>query len=125
MLDYPKTREETKKIPYRSIYSNNYHVPYDEDLCAFQVADGYQCSRKSGHGHDGLYCKQHAKMIAKAEQINQVEAHKKLLRELLEYCSHLPCCGMPEHGMRHLPSCEWDWGQEFVARIKESGLLDD
>lgn len=24
------------------------------------VPGGYQCSRKRGHGKDGLYCKQHA-----------------------------------------------------------------
>ncbi|KKM17427.1 hypothetical protein LCGC14_1675820 [marine sediment metagenome] len=24
---------------------------------------GSQCSRKQGHGEDGLYCKQHAKMM--------------------------------------------------------------
>lgn len=42
-------------------------VAEDKDRCAEEVwpLDSYliptQCSRKRGHGKDGLYCKQHAK----------------------------------------------------------------
>lgn len=40
----------------------------NKEHCVEEVfsSDGwhhYQCSRKRGHGKDGLYCKQHAKML--------------------------------------------------------------
>ena len=48
--------------------------PEDESKCIVQVSGtgmkgfiGKQCSRKRGHGLDGLYCKQHAKQYP-AEQ---------------------------------------------------------
>ena len=37
----------------------------DKLRCVESVATGFiylQCSRKRGHGKDGLYCKQHGKM---------------------------------------------------------------
>ena len=40
-------------------------VPYNPEHCVEGVWGDYierQCSRKKGHGPDGLYCKQHAKM---------------------------------------------------------------
>lgn len=33
-------------------------------------AEPYQCSRKRGHGRDGLYCKQHAKRHPEAQDEN-------------------------------------------------------
>jgi len=45
----------------------------DPTRCIEQVwpSDGtwipHQCSRKRGHGPDGLYCKQHAKKAVEAE----------------------------------------------------------
>ncbi len=41
-------------------------------LCVAQCQErwvSYQCSRKRGHGPDGLYCKQHAKMIAAGRNV--------------------------------------------------------
>ena len=42
-------------------------TPEDTTRCIKGVSDGrfhsYQCSRRRGHGPDGLYCKQHAKKI--------------------------------------------------------------
>ena len=45
---------------------------FAEDMacCISEVSDHtgwhtYQCSRKRGHGPDGLYCKQHGEMEAK------------------------------------------------------------
>lgn len=38
----------------------------DTTRCVYSVANGWipaQCSRKRGHGVDGLLCKQHAKTI--------------------------------------------------------------
>jgi len=42
--------------------------PEDIDRCIACVSDSsgwhfYQCSRKRGHGPDGLYCKQHATIL--------------------------------------------------------------
>lgn len=43
--------------------------PEDPSQCIEEIWDnfthGYQCSRKRGHGPDGLFCKQHAKKIEK------------------------------------------------------------
>ncbi len=39
---------------------------YKPENCAYSVMHDYlsaQCSRKSGHGKDDLFCKQHAKKI--------------------------------------------------------------
>ena len=43
--------------------------PEDKELCIERVFDAIsygfrQCCRKRGHGPDGSYCKQHARMIA-------------------------------------------------------------
>ena len=40
--------------------------------CVVLVSQGwytYQCSRKRGHGPDGLYCKQHAKMVEAGKHV--------------------------------------------------------
>ena len=48
-------------------------VAEDTTKCIAEVRGGpggyirYQCYRKRGHGLDGLYCKQHAKMHEKGE----------------------------------------------------------
>lgn len=39
---------------------------FEPACCAYEVGGKYlsaQCSRKPGHGPDGLYCKQHAKKV--------------------------------------------------------------
>ena len=43
-------------------------IPEDTTRCIAEVTDfsgwhRYQCSRKRGHGPNGEYCKQHAKII--------------------------------------------------------------
>ena len=51
-----------------------YGNPEDPKRCVVEVAERphyiqrSQCSRKRGHGKDGLYCKQHAKQHAKEEE---------------------------------------------------------
>jgi hypothetical protein len=51
----------------------DWRVPEDVSRCAEEVAtppyyiDFHQCTRKRGHGPDGLYCKQHAKGYATVE----------------------------------------------------------
>ena len=69
MRDTPKTLEEARKIRYSGWAGNPKGNSYTENKCAYNVwpSDGtwipYQCRRKNGHGSEGLYCKQHAKMI--------------------------------------------------------------
>jgi len=70
MINPPKTREEARKYKYHQWAGNPQGTPYEEGLCAYEVWDrdrwgSHQCSRKNGHGPDGLYCKQHAKMVEK------------------------------------------------------------
>jgi len=66
MIDYPKTIEEAKKYRYGSWVGNPKGTPYKEGRCAYEVWSAfisYQCTRNNGHGPEGLYCKQHAKML--------------------------------------------------------------
>ena len=47
-------------------------VPENQSRCVAAVWDrtfGSQCSRRRGHGPDGLWCKQHTKMIERYEKI--------------------------------------------------------
>jgi hypothetical protein len=63
MIKQPKTRAEAEKLIYGCGISKR---PYDPAHCADEVNIGdsrwsryAQCSRKPGHGPDGLFCKQH------------------------------------------------------------------
>ncbi len=67
-MDDPKTLEEARAYKYEISTSNPQGYNYQEGHCAFErpymfFAGDYQCSRKKGHGPDGLYCKQHAEMV--------------------------------------------------------------
>ena len=49
-------------------------TPEDERLCIVEVHDSHgwlyhQCLRKRGYGENGLYCKQHAKMIKEGRYV--------------------------------------------------------
>jgi len=62
----PKTLEEAKAKRYGTWAGSPDGNAYDPDQCAYEVYSAwgfYQCSRKNGHGINGLYCKQHAKMV--------------------------------------------------------------
>ena len=68
MIDPPKTLEEAQKRVYGTWAGNPRGHKYVKGNCAMEVwpTHGwipYQCSRKNGHGPDGLYCKQHAKKV--------------------------------------------------------------
>jgi len=68
MYNYPKTLKEAKKRKYGDWAGDPGGQPYDESRCAYAVWPDYimhsiQCSRYNGHGPDGLYCKQHSKML--------------------------------------------------------------
>ena len=69
MLNRPKTIEEARKYKYGHWAGNPSGNKYDENDCAYEVweqgrvINAYQCSRKNGYGPEGLYCKQHAKMV--------------------------------------------------------------
>ena len=62
MRDYPL------KV-YGAWAGNSKGQPYDPERCAYAVRydprspTKFQCSRKRGHGPDGLFCKQHAEII--------------------------------------------------------------
>ncbi len=69
MIDPPKIRTEANTRTYgrdTGLYHANKYTP---TRCAYDVSeppwyiDSHQCSRKPGHGPDGLYCKQHAKKV--------------------------------------------------------------
>lgn len=69
MIDAPRTADEAAKIIYGYRDSFRRGAAYNPSRCAYEVSDPpwyldyYQCSRKPGHGPDGLYCKQHAKKV--------------------------------------------------------------
>ena len=62
----------TKKRVYGRGPSNPTGTPEDRSRCVVSILDRYhghahQCTRERGHGHGpcGLYCRQHAKKLAK------------------------------------------------------------
>lgn len=69
MLDPPKTKKEAQQYRYNKWAGNPQGRAYNPTQCVYEVHESgrgymfYQCSRKSGHGPDNLYCKQHAKMV--------------------------------------------------------------
>jgi len=70
MIKIIKTLEEAQKYKYGKWAGNPNGNKYVGGRCAYEVQDlisnrFYQCLRKNGHGINGLYCKQHAKMIDK------------------------------------------------------------
>ena len=68
MFDEPKTLAEAKKLVYGR--GQIYVSKYEEGRCAGSVFENYsshQCSRKNGHGPEGLYCRQHAIQVGHVE----------------------------------------------------------
>ena len=61
-------------------------IKENPNWCISQVHQGrsfvfYQCSRKRGHGPDGLYCKQHLAKLertAHGHQVSVDEMHRRL-----------------------------------------------
>ena len=72
-MNNPKTLEEARDKRYNLKVDTFYSQSFKEGFCAHTVKNslGYhshailypQCSRKNGHGPEGLYCKQHAGKI--------------------------------------------------------------
>ena len=77
MIVYPKTREEAMRTRYQVWVGNPKGHPYDPYACAAKVWGigtrflPYQCCRKPGHGPDGLYCKQHARMVERLDRAKE------------------------------------------------------
>jgi hypothetical protein len=69
MGNWPKTRDEARKIRYRQWAGNERGSAYDEHRCAADVPDSgrsplfHQCYSPNGKGPDGLYCGRHAKKL--------------------------------------------------------------
>ena len=69
MIDPPTTIAAARERRYGR--SDGWYTPsrYKPLHCAWEVSeppyylDSHQCSRSTGHGPDGLYCKQHARMV--------------------------------------------------------------
>lgn len=70
----PKTRAEAEACRYGAWAGDPKGNPHDPARCAKQVyshdraARFYQCTRKPGHGPDGLYCRKHAEQFAEAAE---------------------------------------------------------
>ena len=65
---YPMTRKAAEEFKYGTWAGNPSGYPFLKSQCAAECYDDFtrrffQCSRKPGHGPDGLYCKQHAKKV--------------------------------------------------------------
>jgi hypothetical protein len=59
-----ETLEQAKNHKYGTWAGNPKGYKYEEGRCAEEVSEHhifFQCSRKNGHGINGLYCKQHSK----------------------------------------------------------------
>jgi len=66
-MNRSKTLEKIQAHRYNKWTGCPKGIPYDPERCAWEIFGprvvSYQCTRKNGHGPDGLYCAQHAKMI--------------------------------------------------------------
>ncbi len=83
MFHEPATKEEAKTYRYGKWIGNPRGVAFDQCRCAAEVSDGWrfrQCAKKPGSGHDGIYCKTHAKML-KAANV-QIEAPSRPIAEV-------------------------------------------
>jgi len=63
----PRTKEQVMACKYCTWAGNQTGVPYKDNQCDWEVWPDYgwiphPCSRKNGHGINGLYCKQHTKI---------------------------------------------------------------
>lgn len=69
MRNPPRTRAEADAMRYGRWAGNPEGMLLRPCYCAYVIGDTYlnQCSRKPGHGPDGLYCKQHARMVEEQE----------------------------------------------------------
>lgn len=70
MIGLPKTKAEAKQHRYNRWAGNPKGMAYDEERCANEVSDScgfgsHQCTRRPGFGPGELYCRVHAKMIAR------------------------------------------------------------
>lgn len=69
-MRYPKSKEEAKTWRYGVWSGEPKGKSYNPEKCAYKVlrVGGFissQCLRKSGHGPDGAFCRQHAKIVLK------------------------------------------------------------
>lgn len=70
MFNPPLTIESAKVKRYNVWGGNRAGTAYDPCKCAYEaythdrMAMFYQCTRKPGKGPNGLYCTQHAKIVA-------------------------------------------------------------
>lgn len=70
MFNPPMTKEEAARYRYGQWVGWPHGFAYNQSRCAYEVGDAgfrHQCNRKPGHGPDGLYCKQHARMVGGKE----------------------------------------------------------
>lgn len=69
MITPPQTAEQAAKYRYNTWAGEPKGQKYKPSQCAYEcyagIAQFYQCPRKPGHGPAGLYCKQHAKIVAR------------------------------------------------------------
>jgi len=71
MIDYPKTLKEARERRYGAWAGEPDGRKYGEGFCAYEVWGGprgmtaYQCCRRNGYGPEELYCKTHAKILAR------------------------------------------------------------
>ena len=66
MFDPPKTIKEAMEYRYGAWAGNPRGHGYITNICAYEIRQGHisaQCGRGNGHGPNGLYCKQHAKIV--------------------------------------------------------------
>ena len=69
MIDPPLTSADASTRTYGRDTGLYHAAKYTPTRCAYSVSgpsyyiSSHQCSKKPGHGPDGLYCKQHAKRI--------------------------------------------------------------
>lgn len=73
MRDWPKSRHDAVKYRYGAWAGNPNGRSWNSSCCAAEIwtvgrgSMATQCSKKHGHGPDGIYCKTHALSVAPAQ----------------------------------------------------------
>jgi hypothetical protein len=86
MIHPPLTKKEAQAHRYTQWGGNPKGNDYNPACCAYSICGSErgalpcQCSRKNGHGPDGLYCKQHSRVVvdSSARSIAWLRSKQKL-----------------------------------------------
>ena len=91
-------------------------MPEDPESCVAEVyGTSYQCGRKRGHGSDGQYCQQHARII---------EEKANASKDLKDYWDEMDKRFSPEPEDEMDERSEFESEEEFWKRLSEQAFFE-